>query len=58
MFKLVRYAKYLNPHDNYDLLVGQKQMEADIEKKYQLGLKSYGITSTEHVWEVLYGPKE
>lgn len=58
MFKLIRYPKYINPHDNYDNSEGQKQMEADMEKQYQLGFKPYGITSSTHSWEVLYGPKD
>ena len=58
MFKLVQYPKHRNPDDYYDLSIGQKQMEADIEKQYQLGFKPYGIISLTHSWEVLYGPKE
>lgn len=58
MFRLVRYPRYLNPHDGYDNSEGQKKMEADIEKQYQLGFKPYGITSSTHSWEVLYGPKD
>lgn len=58
MFKLVEYPKYRNSHDSHDLSLGQKQMEADIEKQYQLGFKPYGITSSTHSWEILYGSKE
>lgn len=58
MFKLIRYPRYVIPDDTLDNSEGQNQMEADIEKQYQLGFKPYGITSIEHVWEVLYGPKD
>ena len=57
MFKLISYPKYINPHDNYDSSVGQKQMEDDMERQYQIGFKPCGITSTGYFWEVLYGPK-
>lgn len=55
MFKLVKYSRYISEDDPME---GQKQMEADIEKHYQLGLKPYGITSSTHSWEILYGPKD
>lgn len=57
MFELRKYPKHLNPLDYRDETQGKSNMEADIEKLYTLGFKPYGIASTEHEWEVLFGPK-
>lgn len=57
MFKLFKYPKHLNPHDWRDETQGKCDMEAEINKMYELGFIPYGIASTEHEWEVLFGSK-
>lgn len=57
MFELRKYPKHLNPLDWRDETQGKSNMEAEINNMYELGFIPYGITSTEHEWEVLFGPK-